>query len=252
MNNTLTEAEKSKDKTTETAKGKEAEKDISRTKDRGEENTTTTAYETTTAVSREEKYTQATVESYTEKSSGGSRDKDSEDSDNSLDTVEKSVEKDLDQEKTDNTEVVRKDKGQEEKEKKEEQVNGKRDPGKVGPNDTKLTTATSEDHNAVEASEADVTKNNTLRYNTKDKMKENNTISSPENKRTNIPGRVNVTQFTRYRAGGDDRTAAKEHKTDEEAEQLEKRKENEKEKEINQSFSGRRFSKHVKVHKIPL
>ncbi|XP_029010596.1 inactive serine protease PAMR1 isoform X2 [Betta splendens] len=250
VNNTLTEAEKSKDKTTETG-SKDKGKDDSRTKDKVEESTTNTVYETTTAATKDE-YTATTVETRTERPSGGSKDKvHSEDSDNSLNTVEtkapdvlKRPEKEegspdphLDKDKTDSTQVVRKDKGQEENERKEEQVNGKRDPGEVGPNDTKLGPVPSEEDNAAE----EATKNGTFKYEAKDK-KENGTGGSHDNRRTVIPSRVNVTQYTLYRAGGEEGPAAKEpaEKSEEsERERKEKEEEEEKEKEANQSFSER-------------
>uniref|UniRef100_A0A3P8SLR4 Inactive serine protease PAMR1 n=1 Tax=Amphiprion percula TaxID=161767 RepID=A0A3P8SLR4_AMPPE len=302
VNNTLTEAEKDKDKVKETEKGKEidiySEKDISKTKEKDQENTTglkesvagkdiNTGQENTTAVDREDKYTGMIPEKTlpeggnegeleerntgSEKPSGGTEDKvDSEGPDNSLHTVEEKKEPDvlkppekkedssetnLETEKTDITEiVVIKDKGQEEKERKEEQVNGKRDPDKVGPNDTKLRTVISEGENTVEIFELGMTKtNSTVTYDITDTPKENNTIGSPAPGRKIIPTRVNVTQYTMYRAveesgkpkekptKKDEKEKQPVEKTKEELErereEKEKEKEREKEKEVNQSFS---------------
>lgn len=247
-----------------------------------------TVHENTTAVNREDKYTGTIPEKTTaedrnedelkerntgsEKPTGGSKDKvDSKDADNSLNTVEKkepevvkppekkegSPDTNLDIEKTDIIEiVVKKDKGQEEKERKEEQVNGKRDPDKVGPNDTKLRTVISEGENTVELFELEIMKNNTLKYDAKDKKKDNNTIGSLEPEKTVIPTRVNITQYTMYRAGGEEsgkpkeKPTIKEDKTEEdsaettmELEREREEKEKEKEKEVNQSFTGKRFIK---------
>ncbi|XP_056244386.1 inactive serine protease PAMR1 isoform X1 [Seriola aureovittata] len=239
-----------------------------------------TGHENTTAVDREDKYTGTIPEkpvaedrnegvleernTASEKPTGSSKDKvDSKDPDNSLNTVEKkepeaalppekkegSPDINLGTGKTDITEiVVIKDKGQEEKERKEEQVNGKRDPDKVGPNDTKLRTVISEGENTVEIFELEMTKNNTVTYDTKDTKTENNTIGTPENGRKIIPTRVNITQ---YRAGGEDDGKPKEkatteedktekdpaEKTKEELDREKEEKEKEKEKEVNQSFT---------------
>lgn len=202
-----------------------------------------------------------------EKPTGGSKDKvDSEGRDNSLNTVEKkepevgkppqkkegSPDTNLETEKTDIIEiVVIKDKGQEEKERKEEQVNGKRDPDKFGPNDTKMRTVITEGENTVEIFQLEMTKNNTVISDTKETKKENNTIGSPEAGRKILPTRVNITQYTMYRAGGEESGKPKEkptikvdktekdpaEKTKEELESEREEKEKEKEKEVNQSFS---------------
>lgn len=294
VNNTLTEAEKSKDKAKEIEKGKEAEiyrdKDINKTKGKGQENITdvkesvggrdiNTGHENTTTVDREDKYT-STIPKKTvaedrneeledrntgsKKPTGGSKDKvDSKDPDNSLNTVENkepevvkpperkgSPDTNLDIGKTDIMEIVpKKDKGQEEKERKEEQVNGKRDPDKVGPNDTKLRTIISEGENMVDNRiEQEMTKNNTLAYDTNDKMKENNTIGSLEPGTKIIPTIYNITL---YRAGGEEIGKPKEieDKIEDSAEKIKElerereEKEKEKEKEVNQSFTGKRFIK---------
>lgn len=242
-----------------------------------------TGHENTTAVDKEDKYT-TTISGKTvsegrnegeleerntgsEKPTGGRKDKvDSEGPDNSLNTVEKkepevgkpppkkegSPDINLETEKTDIIEiVVIKDKGQEEKERKEEQVNGKKDPDKFGPNDTKMRTVITEGENTVEIFQVEITKNNTGISDTKETKTENNTISSPEAGRKILPTRVNITQYTMYRAGGEESGKPKEkptikvdktekdpaEKTKEELEREREEKEKEKEKEVNQSFS---------------
>ncbi|XP_054475946.1 inactive serine protease PAMR1 isoform X2 [Anoplopoma fimbria] len=244
-----------------------------------------TGHDNTTAVDREDKYTGTIpgktvseggnegelveINTWSEKPTGSSKDKvDSEGPDNSLNTVENkepevgkppetkegSPDTNLETEKTDITEiVVIKDKGQEEKERKEEQVNGKRDPDKVGPNDTKMRTVIiAEGDNTVEIFELEMTKNNTVIRDTKDTQKENNTIGSPEPGKKIIPTRVNITQYTMYRAGSEENGKTKEkptikedqterdsaEKTKEELEREREGKEKEKEKEDNQSFTG--------------
>ncbi|XP_074533809.1 inactive serine protease PAMR1 [Halichoeres trimaculatus] len=281
VNNTLTEAEKDKDTTKDKEIVVYSDRDIIKAKEKGHDNTgekesvggrdINTGHENTTEVSKEDKFT-ATLPEETvtedrtkkeepeerntgsEKPIGGSDDKeDSKGSDSSLNTVEKKEpevpkppekkeDTNLDIEKTDITEIVlKKDKGQEEKERKEEQVNGKRERDKVGPNDTKLRTVISEGENTVEIFELEMTKNNSVQQTTKDIKTENNTIVSVG--RRIIPTRVNVTQYTLYR-GGEENERAKE-KTKEEKkektaektkEELEREKEKEKEREINQSI----------------
>lgn len=296
MNNTLTEAEKDRHQAKETETDTNTDKDISKTQEKGEENTAgekesvggkdiNTGYENTTAVGREDKYTGTIPEKTvaeggnegeleerntgSQKPTGGSEDKvESKGPDNSLNTVEKNepekgkpTEKkegtpdtNLETGKTDITGiVVIKDKGQEGKERKEEQVNGKKDPDKVGPNDTKLRTVIAEGENTVEIFELEMTKNNTVIYDTKDTTKENNTILLDPGRKI-IPTRVNITQHTMYRAGGEERGKPKEEstvkeekteedpaeKTKEELEKEKEEKEKEKEKEVNQSFTGKR------------
>ncbi|AWP08704.1 putative inactive serine protease PAMR1 [Scophthalmus maximus] len=147
------------------------------------------------------------------------------------------------------TKVVIKDKGQEEKERKEEQVNGKREGDKVGPNDTKVRTVISEGENTVEIFELEMTKNNTVTSDKSDSKKENNnnTISSADPGRKIIPTRVNNTQYTLYRAGGEENGKPREKPTVEEDkterkpaektnEELDREEEKEKEREVNQSF----------------
>ncbi|KAF0041310.1 hypothetical protein F2P81_007208 [Scophthalmus maximus] len=240
-----------------------------------------TGHENTTAVDRDDEYTRTIPEkpvaedrnegeleernTGSQKPAGGSRDKlDSKDPDNSLNTVEReepeeakppekkggSPDVNLGTGKTDITKtVVIKDKGQEEKERKEEQVNGKREGDKVGPNDTKVRTVISEGENTVEIFELEMTKNNTVTSDKSDSKKENNnnTISSADPGRKIIPTRVNNTQYTLYRAGGEENGKPREKPTVEEDkterkpaektnEELDREEEKEKEREVNQSF----------------
>uniref|UniRef100_UPI003AAE62F1 inactive serine protease PAMR1 n=1 Tax=Centroberyx gerrardi TaxID=166262 RepID=UPI003AAE62F1 len=245
VNNTLGEPEKDKDKAKETERGKEtdtdSDKDVSKTEDKGPENTTgekdsvggkdtETEQRNTTAVDSKDKYIDTIPEKTLvegkdkagaeerntglEKPTGGVEDKvDSKDTDNSLNTVEKKdpevvkpPERTQDIGKaTDITEiVVIKDKGQEEKERKEQQVDKGSDPDKVGPNDTKLRTVVPERENTVEIFEWQTTENDTVTVDTHDIKKGNNTILSPELGKGTIPTRGNVTQYTMYRAGGEE------------------------------------------------
>ncbi|XP_037538649.1 inactive serine protease PAMR1 [Nematolebias whitei] len=167
----------------------------------------------------------------------------------------------LEKEKTNTTvPVVRKDKGQEEKERKEEQINGKRDPDKFGPNETKLKTAVPEGSNTVDISELERTKNNTATPDSKDTNKENNTIETSVTGRKIFPTRVNVTQFTLYRAE-DEPVKSKEKLMNKKVEtggdslentaEMETKKEQEekkKEKEINQSFIERKCPPLPRLH----
>nr|XP_020470873.1 inactive serine protease PAMR1 isoform X2 [Monopterus albus] len=277
VNNTLTEAEKSKDKANETEKSKETEKFSDKTKEKGQKKMgeketvgwkdINTQHENTTVVDRKDKYTGTIPEKTvpedrnegeleerntgSEKPTRGSKDKvDSKGRDNSLNTIEKkepelvkppektesSQDTNLDTEKTDITEIiVIKDKGQEEKERKEEQVNGKRELDTVGPNDTKLRTVISEGENTVEIFELEMMKNNnTVTYDTK------------EPGRKIISTRINITQYTMYRAGGEEggkpreKSTIKEDTIDKESSEKTKKElereqeEKEKEKEVNQ------------------
>lgn len=277
VNNTLNEAEKDKVK----EKGKETDiySNKDKSKEKEEENTTSenesvagkdvnTEQENTTAVDGEDKYNGTTpgktvVEGRNEgevderntgpeKPSGGGEDKvTSESPDNSLDYMveekepkqpEKKEDTNFDKGKTDVTEVpVTKDKGQEESERKEKQVNGKRDPDKVGPNDTKLRTVISEGENTVEMPELEMTKNNTVSHDTESTSKENNTIG-----RKIIPTRVNITLY-RAESGKpkEKSTTAKDEKEKDstektkEVEREKKEKEKDREREDNQSFTGK-------------
>lgn len=282
MNNTLTKAEKDRDKAKET--DTYTDKDITKPKEKDQDNTTgkkeslgeidvNTGQENTTAVSREDKYTgtipektaaeggnegeQGERNTGSEKPTGGKKDKvDSQGPDNSLNTVEKkepeipkspekkggSSDTNLETGKTDITEiVVIKEKGQEDSERKEKQMNGKRDPDKIGPNDTKLSTIISVGDNTVEIFELEMTKNNTVTYDTRGDKKENNTIGSPTPGRRIISSQVNMTQ---YRA---EKPASKMDQTDKDSSEKTKvelakereEKEKEKEREVNQSFNGK-------------
>ncbi|MEQ2243445.1 hypothetical protein ILYODFUR_007174, partial [Ilyodon furcidens] len=163
---------------------------------------------------------------------------------------EDSSDPELEKGKINTTEIlVRKDKGQEEKERKEEQVNGKKDSDKFGPNDTKFRTIVSEDDTTMKIFEPDRTKNSTSTQDSKEAKKENNTTGSPTVRKID-PFRVNVTQYTLYRANGENRKMKeKSDKTKDETgkdsiektKELErKREENEKDKEINQSLKEKR------------
>lgn len=285
MNNTLTEAGKDKDKTTEVKPDTYSNQNISQPEGKGQEKTagereraggkdTISEYENTTAIGRGDKYT-GTVPEKTEsesrnegepeernsgsgKATGSHEDRvGSKEPDNSLNAVER---QEPEPEKTsentqgsrdtsfgsdtmDTTEKsVTKDKGQWEKERKELQVNGKRDPDKVVPNDTKLRAAGGEVENTVEAFNAQVTENNTVTFETKERQTSNNSIGSPDKRRV-IPARVNVTQYTMYRAGGEESggTVRKSPKKEDKKEKDPTEKEDkakEREKEANQSFRG--------------
>lgn len=273
VNNTLTEAEKDKEKETDTY----SNRDISKTKEKEGANTPqekesgagediNTGRENTTAVSGEDKYT-GTIPGKTaseggnegepderntgpEKPSGGGEDKvASKGPDNSLDTFEMKEPKQPDKkedssdtnfDKGEADEKI-KEKGQEESERKEKQVNGKRDPDKVGPNDTKLRTAISAGENTVERFEVEITKNDTVTHD-----RENNTIESLLPGRKIIPSRFNITLY-RAESGKaketkkDEKEKDSSEKTKEEVEHERKEKEEEKEREINQSFTGKRI-----------
>ncbi|XP_019934513.2 inactive serine protease PAMR1 isoform X1 [Paralichthys olivaceus] len=285
VNNTLTETEKDKDieiysnKDTNEPKEKDRDNTTGKKESVGGKDINT-EHGNTTAVNTEDKYTRTIPEkpvaedrnegelegrnSGSLKPTEGSKDKvDGKEPDNSLNTVEKvetegakppekkdgSPDTNLETEKTDTTEtVVIKNKGQEEKERKEEQVNGKRDKDKVGPNDTKQRTVISEGENTVEIFELEMTKNNTVTSDVKDSKTENNTIALPDPGRRIIPSRVNITQYTLYRSTGEENGKPKEKPTIEEdkterapagktKEELDKEEqEKEKEKEVNQSF----------------
>lgn len=237
---------------------------------------TISGHKNTTAVSAEEKYTGAPPKktesegrhegepeernSGSGKATGGSEDgAGSKEPDNSLNTVERqdpelgktpentqgSRDTSLGSDKVDTTGIsVTKDKGQWEKERKELQVNGKRDPDKVGPNDTKPRAAGGNGENTVEAFNVDVTENGTVTFETKERQKSNNSAGSPDGRRA-VTGRVNVTQYTMYRAGGEEsgstvRTSPrKKDKTETDtAEERREEKAKEREKEANLSFTG--------------
>ncbi|KAI4826203.1 hypothetical protein KUCAC02_021844 [Chaenocephalus aceratus] len=217
------ETDSDKDISKTTKKGQENTTGVKESVGGGDINT---GHENTTAVDSKDKYTgtipEKTVsvggnegeleETHTglETPTGGSKDKvDSESPDNSLNTVEnKEPEAGKPPEKkegdpktnleTDITEIiiVKNDKGQQEKERKEEQVNGKPDQDKVGPNDV-----IAEGDNRVEIIELETTKNNTGIRDTKDTQEKNNTIDAPELGKKILPIRINITQYTLYRGG---------------------------------------------------
>lgn len=288
VNNTLTKAKKDKGKATETKADTYSNQDTGQTTEEGQAGEgerlgggdTISGHKNTTAASGEDKYTGTLPEktesegrhegepeernSGTEKGTFGSEDRvGSKEPDNSLNTVERqepelgktpentqgSRDMSFGPDKTDTTgKSMTKDKGQQE-ERKELQVNGKRDPDKVGPNDTKLRAAGGEVENTVEVFNMDVTENSTVRFEAKERQKSNNSIGSLDGRRA----RVNVTQYTMYRAGGEEggsmaRTPLKkEGKTEkdpaeERRGELEKEREGtEREEEANLSFRGERL-----------
>lgn len=287
MNNTLTKAGKDKDKTTEAKPDISTNLNISQSGEKGQGKTAgerervggidaISGRENTTAVGRGDTHT-GTVPEKTEpeerngesgKATGGSEDRVGREPDNSLNAVEPrepelgktsestqgSRDTRIGSDKTDTTEIsVTKDKGQQEKERKELQVNGKRDPDKVGPNDTKLRAAGGEVENTVEAVNALVAENDTVTVETKERQTSNNSLGSSDKRRV-VPARVNVTQYTMYRAGGEEsvstgrKSPKKEDKkekdpTEDRKDELEKEdKAKEREKEANQSFRGETLS----------
>lgn len=288
MNNTLTKAEKDNVETTETkpdTHSNQEEKGQEPTAGEREgvgDKDTISGHKNTTAVGRD-KYT-GTVPEETEsegrhgaeseernggsgKATGGSEDgAGRKEPDNSLNTVERqepelgntpgnpqgSPDTNFGSDKKETTGISgTKDKGQREKERKELQVNGKRDPDKVGPNDTKLRAAGGEVGNTVEVFNVEITENATLTFETNERQTSNNSVGSPDGRR-GVPGRVNVTQYTMYRAGGEEggSTARKSTQTEEKIgkepagetrEELDKEEEaREREKEANLSFRGER------------
>lgn len=291
VNNTLTKAEKDKGKATETKADTYSNQDTGQTTEEGQAGErerlgggdTISGHKNTTAASGEDKYTGTLPEktesegrhegepeernSGTEKGTLGSEDRvGSKEPDNSVNTVERqepevgktpentqgSRDSSFGSDKTDTTgKSMTKDKGQQEKERKELQVNGKRDPDKVGPNDTKLRAAGGQVENTVEVFNVEVTENSTVRFEAKERQKSNNSIGSPDG-RGAVPARVNVTQYTMYRAGGEEggsmvRTPPKKEgkaekdPAEERRGELEKeRKGTEREEEANLSFRGER------------
>ncbi|KAJ0029669.1 hypothetical protein NQD34_004666 [Periophthalmus magnuspinnatus] len=236
VNNTLPEAEKGKDLSRESEKGQDTydiytDQDITKVKERGQENTSedkssgereesTTSEKNSTAVDREDKHSGKT-------------------------------EADLDQtdsrpQPTGSTRteiIVIKDKGQEEKERKEEQVNGKKERDKVGPNDTKIRTPISEADNTLENFDLGIT-NITVARDEKDTEVQNNTISVDPVRKV-LPTRINITQFTMYRSTGAEGSGKpKENKTSRDekgsagktAEEREEEREKEREREPNESI----------------
>lgn len=286
MNNTLTKAEKDRGKATETKADTHSNQDTGQTTEEGQAGggeslgggDTISGHKNTTAASGEDKYIGSLPgktesegrheeepeerNSGTDKGTLGSEDRvGSKEPDNSLNTVERqepelgetpgntqgSRDTGLGSDKTDPTGTSgTKDKGQQEKERKELQVNGKRDPDKVGPNDTKQRAAGGEVENTVEVFNMEVSENGTVGFEAKERQKSNNSIGSPDGRRA----RVNVTQYTMYRAGGEEggsmvRTPPKKEGKTEEDPAEERRGEREKERkgtgreeEANLSFRG--------------
>ncbi|XP_012708725.2 inactive serine protease PAMR1 isoform X1 [Fundulus heteroclitus] len=293
VNNTLTEKDKNKAQEADTGKGIdiESDKEISKTEELPQQNTTEKenagredihpGRENTTSVDTEDKSTGTVPESTVDKgkddgdleeTNAGSEkpfedrknEVDTKSTDSTLNTVEEkepeapnnppkkkedSSDTEPDKRKTNTTEtVVRKDKGQEEKERKEEQVNGKKDPDKFGPNDTKLKATGSEGDTTVEIFELETTKNSTSAQDSKDARKENNTTGSPTTVKKIHPPRVNVTQYTLYRASGEN-GKTKEKSDETEIDSIEKNneldrkreeKEKDRDKESNQSLTEKR------------
>lgn len=293
MNNTLIETEdKHIIKDLDQAKDISDNTKTNKTREDDQENTTggnesidgediATSHENATAVDEDDKRTTATEEksvgedrdegepeertSSSEKPTASSRDTEKgQDAENSLNTVEEkehegtkqpNTNTDTDNEDKDITDPVVVNKGQEEEERKEKQVNGKKDRDKVGPNDTKVTRVTSEAENTVEIFQIEISKNSTVSHTVKELQPENNTIGSSDTEKKSIPTKLNITQYTLYRAGGEEperakeKTTVKDEKTAgttaEKAKDTGKEKENEekkkeKEKEKNQSFTGKR------------
>lgn len=285
MNNTLTKAEKDKGKATETKGDTYSNQDTGQTTEEGQAGEgeglggrdTISGHKNTTAPSGGDKYTgtvpektesEGRREGEPEERNSGSEDRaGSKEPDNSLNTVERQEPElgktpentqgsrgtSFGSDKTDTTGIsVTKEKGQLEKERKELQVNGKRDPDKVGPNDTKLRAAGGEVENTVEVFIPEVTENSTVRFEMKERQNSNNSIGSPDGRRT-VQARVNVTQYTMYRAGGEDggstvRTSPKkEGKTEKDpaeerrGELGKERKAKEREEEANLSVRGERL-----------
>uniref|UniRef100_A0A3P8W6V2 Peptidase domain containing associated with muscle regeneration 1b n=1 Tax=Cynoglossus semilaevis TaxID=244447 RepID=A0A3P8W6V2_CYNSE len=260
-----------------------------------------TSHENATAVDEDDKRTTATEEksvgedrdegepeertSSSEKPTASSRDTEKgQDAENSLNTVEEkehegtkqpntntdnedkditNTNTDTDNEDKDITDPVVVNKGQEEEERKEKQVNGKKDRDKVGPNDTKVTRVTSEAENTVEIFQIEISKNSTVSHTVKELQPENNTIGSSDTEKKSIPTKLNITQYTLYRAGGEEperakeKTTVKDEKTAgtnaEKAKDTGKEKENEekkkeKEKEKNQSFTEKNCPPHPRLY----
>ncbi|XP_040019442.2 inactive serine protease PAMR1 [Gasterosteus aculeatus] len=249
VNDTLTEEDKDRDREKNTGRrnGTDGEKHFSKTKEKGHKNITGE----NDSVGGGEISTE-----HDNKTAVDSRDKvDSEGTNNSLNTVKMkepstgkppeknkgSPDTNFETEKTDITEiVVIKDKGQEEKERKEEQVNGKRGSNKVGPNDTKVgTNIIAEGDDAAKGVELEMTKNHTVIRDTKDTQNENNTKGSAEPGKKILPTGVNITQ---YRAGSEENGKAKDKKDPAEKSRHEVEGDSgnkEKENEVNESFTGK-------------
>lgn len=287
VNNTLTEPEKKSEDNKGKETDKHGDKDISRTEEKGQEGAAggkkedaNSGNKNATAFDGEDKHT-ATEETVSEgghkgesddsgKTTGGSTDqvggRGPDDGLNTVDELEPEVGEPPERNqsghdvKTNVTEIyVRKDKGQEDKLRKDEQVNGKKDRDKVGPNDTKLRAAVSEDENTADVFKQDTTKNRTVVHDTKYTQRQNNSTSPTGGGEIDLT-RLNVTQYTLYRAGGgtsgnqkEKQEVTEEEQTEEtdeallrEAEEEEKKKK-EQEKEANLSFTGESLTRQQSV-----
>lgn len=265
VNNTLTEPEKKG----EGNKGKEADKrddqDISRAEENGPEGTAGGKKEDATAFDREDKHTatEETVsggrnngESDGETTGGGVHQVGGRGPDDDVNTVEETQPKvvveppkrdpssqDVKPEMNITETHISKDKGQEEKLRKEEQVNGKKESDKVGPNDTKLRAAVSEEENTADVLKQDAAGNRTVVQNTKRTQTHNKSAGSTGREDMDLT-RLNVTQYTLYRAGGGaSQTKNEEQEATEEEQttlrrQAEEEKKKEEERETNLSFAG--------------
>lgn len=212
VNNTLPEVEKGQGFSREPEKGKETEiytdQDITKIKEKGQENT--------------------------------SEDKSSERKDITESGPDQTQGRLTPTGSTKTEITVIKDKGQEEKERKEEQVNGKKEKDKVGPNDTKLRTVVTEADNTLEIFEV---RNPNVTAARDARVIQNNTISANSVGKV-LPTRVNVTQFTPYRSTGVEGSGrTKENKSvkdekDSVGKSAEER-EKEKEREVNQSIDDK-------------
>lgn len=272
MNNTLTEPEKKSEDHKGTETDTHGDKDISGGGEKGQEGAaggkkedTNSGHKNATAFDREDKHT-TTEETVSEggnkgesdgsgKNTGGSTDQvGGSGPDDGLNTVEE-MEPEVGEPpernqsghnvkpETNITEIhARKDKGQEDKLRKEEQVNGKKDPDKVGPNDTKLRATVSQEENTADMLKQDTAENRTAVHDTKHTQKQNDSTASTGRVETDL-SRLNVTQYTLYRAGGGASSTQKEKQDVTEKEQIKKdsaeeKKKEEEEREANLSFTG--------------
>ncbi|XP_068612969.1 inactive serine protease PAMR1-like [Brachionichthys hirsutus] len=242
VNNTIAEADMDKGKERSTETDIYGSKDTIKTSDKGRENTVgekesvggediNSGHNSTTAFDSEDKYSvvpekttsEGGNEEEPEERTTGPERSTTDSKDNSLNTVEKkeqlpekrpgSQDTIVETEKTDATKTVRvKDKGQEGKEKKEEQVNGKGNPDKVGPNDTEMSVAITEGENTLETFELEIAKNRTVLFDSTETKKENLNVGSQEPAKI-TPTRSTVTHDTVDRAGGGDSGASLERHT---------------------------------------
>lgn len=274
MNNTLTEPEKKSEDNKGTETDKHGDKDISAAEEKGQEGTAggkkedaNSGNQNATAFDREDKPT-ATEETVSkggnngesdgsDKTTGGSTvpvgGRGTDDGLNTVEEVERKVGEPPERNQsghdvkaeTNITEIhIRKDKGQEEKLRKEEQVNGKKDTDKVGPNDTKLRAPVSEEENTADVLKQDKAENRTVAHDTKQTQKQNNSTDSTGRGEIDLT-RLNVTQYTLYRAGGAASSTQKEKQEETKKDSAEEtllreaeEKKKEEEREANLSFTG--------------